>query len=158
MLYRGGIISDAKCSGWFVLEFALLPFSPPLPSVVQLSEQNRHWTSGIRNNSFPVLFLLAWPALPQSPLTAFSPPRPGRQFNQVPKRLPSSEVISEAISGGLWWSKLWNGFRNDFPNGFRKPISKGYLHQLLQLGTDFEFLKSSRKPFWKLIEDDTWLT
>ena len=41
-MYRGGIISDVKGSGWFILKFALPPFSPPFPSVVELSKQNTH--------------------------------------------------------------------------------------------------------------------
>ena len=40
--YRGEIISNVKGSGWFVLEFALPPFSPPLPSVVQISKHYTH--------------------------------------------------------------------------------------------------------------------
>ena len=41
-LYRGEIIYDVKVSGFLVFKFALPPFSPPPPSVVQFSKQNLH--------------------------------------------------------------------------------------------------------------------
>ena len=53
-IYRAEIISDVKGSGWFVWKLALPPFSPPLPSVVQISKHNTHWTFDIRNNFTPV--------------------------------------------------------------------------------------------------------
>ena len=41
-IYRGDINSDFKGSVCLVLEFALPPSSPPLPSVVELSKPNMH--------------------------------------------------------------------------------------------------------------------
>ena len=41
-LYRGEQNPWVKGSACIVLEFALPPFSPPLPSVVEVSKQNRH--------------------------------------------------------------------------------------------------------------------
>ena len=41
-VYRGEINSDVKGSVCFVLEFALPPFSLPLPSVVQYSKQHMY--------------------------------------------------------------------------------------------------------------------
>ena len=46
---RGDMNSDVKHSVCFVLKFALPPFSPPLPSGVQISKQNTHRTFDIRN-------------------------------------------------------------------------------------------------------------
>ena len=48
-MYTGEVISDVKGSVCFVLKFALPPFSPPPPYVVQLSGQNRHRTFDIIN-------------------------------------------------------------------------------------------------------------
>ena len=48
-MYRGLGIYDVKGSVCFVLKFALPPFSPPLPSVVEISKQNRHRTFDIIN-------------------------------------------------------------------------------------------------------------
>ena len=47
--YRGLGIYDVKVSVCFVLKFALPPFSPPLPSVMQFSEQNKHCNFDIIN-------------------------------------------------------------------------------------------------------------
>ena len=41
-LFMGEINSDVKGSAWFVSEFALIPFSPRLPSVLQVSKHNTH--------------------------------------------------------------------------------------------------------------------
>ena len=46
-LYRAPVKDDVKCSVLYFCKFALSPFSPPLPSVVEFSEQNRHWTFDI---------------------------------------------------------------------------------------------------------------
>ena len=40
--YRGGVNTWVKCSVCFILKFALPPFSPPLPSGMQISKQNMH--------------------------------------------------------------------------------------------------------------------
>ena len=42
-------IYDVKGSVCFVLKLALPPFSPPLPSGVQISKQNRHRTFDVIN-------------------------------------------------------------------------------------------------------------
>ena len=52
--HRGELNPWVKCSVCFVLEFALPPFSPPLPSVAEVSKQNRHWTFDPMINFTPV--------------------------------------------------------------------------------------------------------
>jgi len=47
------VMSKVQWSVWFVFKFTLPPFSTPLPSVVQFSKQNTHWTFDIINNSTP---------------------------------------------------------------------------------------------------------
>ena len=49
------VVSLVKGSVCFDLKFALPPFSPPLPSGVQISKQNTHWTFDSINNLTPVL-------------------------------------------------------------------------------------------------------
>ena len=49
-LYRGYIISWVKGSVCFVFQFAFPLFSPILPSGVQISKQNMHWTFDPRKN------------------------------------------------------------------------------------------------------------
>ena len=46
-MYRGWGIYDVKGSVCFVKKFALPSFSPPHPSVVQISKQKTHWTLDI---------------------------------------------------------------------------------------------------------------
>ena len=55
--YRVLGIMMSKVRYAFFSNYALPPFSPPLPSVVQFPELNRHWTFDIRNTSTPVLAL-----------------------------------------------------------------------------------------------------
>ena len=50
----GEINSDVKGSVCLLLEFALPPFSPSLPSVVQFSKHSTHQTFDIRINFTPV--------------------------------------------------------------------------------------------------------
>ena len=42
LFYRSLGIYDVKGSVCFGFKFVLPPFSPPLPSVVEISKQNRH--------------------------------------------------------------------------------------------------------------------
>ena len=42
LYYRGGVICWVRGSVRLISKFALPPFSPPLPSGVQISKQNMH--------------------------------------------------------------------------------------------------------------------
>ena len=53
--YRGEVISWVKGSACFVLKFALPPFSPALPSGVQISKQNTHGTFDPKDTLRPVV-------------------------------------------------------------------------------------------------------
>ena len=48
--YMGPVNRDVKVSVLYFWKFALPPFSPPLPSVVDVSKQNRHQTFDPINN------------------------------------------------------------------------------------------------------------
>ena len=75
--YRGPGKDDVKGSVCYFWKFALPPFSPPLPSVVQFSKHNRHWTFEIRINFTPPCRWCLWlsgqgsilfPKVPTSPI------------------------------------------------------------------------------------------
>ena len=55
LIFTGGhefMVSKVLCAIFW--KFALPPFSPPLPSVVEFSDQKRHWTIDTINNWPPV--------------------------------------------------------------------------------------------------------
>ena len=54
-MYRGLSIYNDRGSVSFVLQFAIPPFPPPLPSVGQFSKQNRHRAFDAINTKPPVI-------------------------------------------------------------------------------------------------------
>ena len=70
-LYRGLHVNDVKGYVCFVLEFAHPPFSPPLPSVVEVSKQNRHSTFDTRILCAPVQMEMAQPLETRITLISF---------------------------------------------------------------------------------------
>ena len=73
----------------FVLKFALPPFSPPLPSGVQISKENMHRTFDPINNSTPVVAGLA----PRD--------RKGERVEVSPPPLHCSYACRLCVTGGL---------------------------------------------------------
>ena len=65
-IYRAGAISWVKGFVSFVLKFALPPFSPPLPSVVQFSKQNTNTSPSAAKQAGQDVLHLVFFSLPSS--------------------------------------------------------------------------------------------
>ena len=67
-MYRAQVVSRVKGSGCFVLKFTFPPFSPPLPTRMQIPKHNMHTTYDPINTLTPALE----PFAPQVKLRRFT--------------------------------------------------------------------------------------